>query len=50
MSLTRNFRRFHLSQHEPTPVEAACLDDHSTRKPFQTYSKKYRQDRHIGAY
>ena len=50
MSLTRNFRRFHLSQHERTPVEAAGLDDHTTRKPFQTYSKKYRQDRHIGAY
>jgi hypothetical protein len=50
MSLTRNFRRFHLSRHEPTLVEAAGLDDHTTRKPFQTYSKKYRQDRHIGAY
>lgn len=50
MSLTRNFRRFHLSQYEPTPVEAAGLDDYNTRKPFQTYSKKYRQDRHIGAY
>ncbi len=50
MSLTRNFRRFHLSRYEPTLVEAAGLDDYATPNPFQTSSKKYRQDRRIGAY